>query len=55
MQCAPVKALTKSCSSKVNIALMDQLCSELLAPASATTDSKVGACAYVGRERERLR
>ncbi|KIY95147.1 hypothetical protein MNEG_12816 [Monoraphidium neglectum] len=39
--CAPVKALTKSCSSKAGpTALMDQLCSELLAPANATADSK---------------
>ncbi|KIY97644.1 hypothetical protein MNEG_10317 [Monoraphidium neglectum] len=39
--CAPVKALVKSCSSKAGpTALMDQLCSELLAPANATADSK---------------
>jgi hypothetical protein len=42
MQCAPVKALVKSCTSKAGpTALMDQLCSELLAPANATADSKV--------------
>ncbi|KIY99095.1 hypothetical protein MNEG_8867 [Monoraphidium neglectum] len=40
--CAPVKALVKSCTSKAGpTALMDQLCSELLAPANATADSKV--------------
>ncbi|KIY98290.1 hypothetical protein MNEG_9673 [Monoraphidium neglectum] len=39
--CAPVKALVKSCTSKAGpTALMDQLCSELLAPANATADSK---------------
>jgi hypothetical protein len=38
-QCAPVKALTRC--SRAGPALVDQLCSALLAPANATVDSKV--------------
>jgi hypothetical protein len=44
VQCAPVRTLSRSCASKAGpTALMDQLCRELLAPANATTDSKVRA------------
>jgi hypothetical protein len=50
-QCTPVNALKKC--SKAGPALVDQLCAELLAPANATADSKVGASIQRGPGRIR--